>query len=220
MNIIDLQTIPYGEAEALQLARREAVEAGAEGDTLYLLEHPRVITFGRNGGEDNLHVSAEFLAEQGIALHKATRGGDVTCHFPGQLVGYPVFRLNKVPGGLKAFFWNVEEAIIQTLDAVGVDAGRVEGRPGVWCGPEGQRSRKIASIGIAVKRWVTYHGLAINVGPDVSLFDLITLCGLRDAEPTSVALELGVESVDMEEMKKVLGDAFRRVFTDSALAQG
>ena len=214
MRIVDLGLIDYEEAEALQLRRLDEVLDGGE-DTLYLLEHPRVITLGRQGGMENLLLGESFLRGRGVALARTTRGGNITCHFPGQLVGYPIFRVDKRPGGLKRFFHDMEEAVIRTTARFGVPSRRREGYPGVWL----DERRKICSMGIGVRRWVTYHGLALNIGPDVSLFRMITLCGIAGAEPTSLSIETGRE-VAVEEVKHVLAEEFRAVFADSAVAAG
>jgi len=212
MNIVDLGLIRHAEAEAIQLGRLPLVTDGAE-DTLYLLEHPRTITLGRNGGRENLLIGEDFLAAQGIELVQTSRGGNITCHYPGQLVAYPVFRVASRPGGLRRFFHDLEEVVIRTLARFGLDAGRWEGRPGVWVGP-----RKIASIGIGMRRWTSYHGLSLNIGRDLSLFRLITLCGLPDAEPTSLHRELQDESISMQEIKHVCAREFRTLFAHPAVA--
>ena len=206
MQVVDLGIVSHAEADAVQMARLPLVAAGAE-DTLFLLEHPNVITLGRNGGRENLLVGDDVLAREGIELVQTGRGGNITCHFPGQLVAYPVFRIAGRRGGLRRFFFDLEEAVIRTLARFGLAAGRVDGRPGVWVGP-----RKIASVGIGMRRWTSYHGVSLNVGRDLSLFRLITLCGLSDAEPTSLHRELGDESISMQEIKHVCAREFRAVF--------
>jgi len=212
MQIVDLGLISHAEAETVQLERLALVSEGAE-DTLYLLEHPPTITLGRNGGRENLLVGDEALARQGVELVQTRRGGNITCHFPGQLVAYPVFRIASRPGGLRRFFFDLEEAVIRTLGHFGLAAGRAEGRPGVWIG-----SRKIASIGIGMRRWTSYHGVSLNVGRDLSLFRLITLCGLPDAEPTSLHRELHDESISMQEVKHVCAREFSSVFAHPPVA--
>ncbi|MBA4356148.1 MAG: lipoyl(octanoyl) transferase [Desulfovibrio sp.] len=213
MRVVDLGRMAYDEAEALQLAALAEVLAGGE-QTLFLVEHPRVITLGRQGGQEHLRVSAAFLSTQGIELAQTRRGGSITCHFPGQLVAYPIFRVDKRRGGIRKFFADMEEAVLRTTAHFGVRAGRREGFPGVWAS-----TRKICSMGIGVKRGVTYHGLALNVGPDLSLFELITLCGIDGAAPTSLTREAG-RDIDMEEVKDVLAREFRALFAHPAVAAG
>ena len=212
MQVVDLGLVGHAEADAVQMARLPLVAAGAE-DTLYLLEHPKVVTLGRNGGRENLLVGDDVLAREGVGLVQTGRGGNITCHFPGQLVAYPVFRISARLGGLRRFFFDLEEAVIHTLARFGLAAGRAEGRPGVWIG-----SRKIASIGIGVRRWTSYHGVSLNVGRDLSLFRLITLCGLPDAEPTSLHRELHDESISMQEIKHVCAREVRAVFAHPPVA--
>jgi len=214
MRVVDLGLISYAEAEKVQKETLERVVEGAE-ETLFLLEHPPVITFGRNGGRENLLVSDEFLQQHNVELAQAARGGNITCHFPGQLVAYPIFRVAKKPGGMRGLFTDLEEVVIRTCSHYGLETTRQGGRPGVWI-----ENRKICSIGIAMRKWTSYHGLAFNVGNNVDLFSLITLCGLADAQATSLESELGRNDIDMQEVKHVLTEAFRTVFADSALAQG
>ncbi len=190
-----------------------SVMSGGE-ETLFLVEHPKVITLGRQGGAENLHVGREYLEAQGIELVQTRRGGNITCHFPGQLVAYPVFRVEKRPGGIRRFFADMEETVIRTAAAFGVTAVRRPGYPGVWM-PDG--GRKLCSMGIGVKHFVTYHGLALNVARDVSLFDLITLCGIGGAHATSLSLETG-RTVTVKEVKDVLVREFRALFAHSSLA--
>jgi len=213
MRIIDLGLVPYKEAEALQLKTLKTVTAGKEENTVFLLEHPKVITLGRQGGAENLQVDEGFLATQGIELAQTTRGGNITCHFPGQLVAYPIWRVEKRPGGMKKFFHDMEDAVINTCAHFGVETKRRPGYPGVWV----DEVRKICSMGIGVKRWVTYHGLALNVGRDVSLFNLITLCGISGATPTSIS-EMTGHDIDMKEAKDVFSQSFRKAFANSPVA--
>ncbi|NCC25448.1 MAG: lipoyl(octanoyl) transferase [Deltaproteobacteria bacterium] len=214
MEIIDLGLIGYAEARAVQLARLPQVAAGGEG-AVYLLEHPPVITLGRHGGRENLLMDEARLRTMGIELVQAERGGNITCHFPGQLVAYPVLKIVSRRGGVAKFFFDLEEVVIQTLARFGLAGERVTGRPGVWIGP-----RKIASIGIGMRRWTSYHGLALNIGSDLSLFRLITPCGLTGVQPTSIHLELGSDTISMQEVKDVCADRFRALFENSALVAG
>lgn len=224
MRAVDLGLMAYGEAEALQLAALAEVQTGGE-EALFLVEHPRVITLGLQGGRENLRVDAAALASQGIGLVQTRRGGNITCHFPGQLVAYPIFRVDKRRGGIRRFFSDMEEAVIRTAAHFGVQAGRRGGFPGVWVealSREPAGPRKLCSMGIGVRRGVSYHGLALNVGPDVSLFGCITLCGIAGAAPTSLALESGPAPthIDMKEVKDVLAREFRALFAHPALAAG
>ena len=213
MRVVDLGLIGYKQAEALQLETVAQVTAGEAENTLFVLEHPKVITLGRQGGGENLHVGEDFLRGQGIELAQTARGGNITCHFPGQLVAYPIWRVEKRAGGMHKFFDDMEAAVINTCAHFGVVTRRRPGHPGVWV----DDARKICSMGIGVKRWVTYHGLALNVGRDVSLFDLITLCGIQGARPTSLSAEAG-RDIDMKEVKDVFIEQFRTAFADSPLA--
>lgn len=212
MRIEDLELTPYREAMELQLQCVEKVAAGGE-PRLLLVEHPPVVTLGRRGALDGLLVSRETLRARGVELVHATRGGDVTCHFPGQLVAYPILRLAKRPGGVRAFFHDLEEAVLQTLAEFSLAAHRREGLAGVWI-----ERRKIASMGVAVKRWVTHHGLALNVARDVSLFELIHPCGMPDAAPTSMAAELDDDSITVAQVKHVLISKLQALFAHPAVA--
>lgn len=180
MRILDLGTTSYTQACEQQMHWHEQVRAGGQ-EVVLLTEHLPVITLGRKGGSEYLHSTQEMLAKEGIDLVQTKRGGNITCHFPGQLVGYPIVRIARRPGGLRHFFHQMEQVLVDTLAAFAVQGRRVEGRPGVWVG-----EKKIASMGIAVRRWVSYHGFALNVGPDMSLFDRITPCGLPGVRPTSL----------------------------------
>lgn len=212
MNIIDLGMMPYAEALAVQLERHERVRQG-EGDTLFLVEHPPVITFGRHGGEENMLLSRAELEARGVEIARTDRGGNITCHFPGQLVAYPVFRIGKHTNGLHGFVHTLEEIVIRTAAAFGVAAARWEGRPGVWIG-----NRKLCSLGMCLRHWVSFHGFALNVGSDLSLFNAITLCGLPDAEATSLSRERGDESLSMQEVKHVCTREFQTLFADTPVA--
>lgn len=208
MRIVDLGLTPYREAQGLQDKAVREVAAGAEG-VVFLLEHPPVITFGRNGGEENLPFGREYFAAKGVEFVQASRGGNITCHFPGQLVAYPVLRVDKRPGGLRRFFHDLEETVIAALARFGLAAERVDGRPGVWV-----NGGKICSIGIAVKRWITCHGLALNVARDLALFDLVTPCGLAGVRATSLHRELGREDILMSQVKAALAEEFLRLFPE------
>ncbi|NDV22699.1 lipoyl(octanoyl) transferase LipB [Desulfovibrio sp. JC022] len=214
MEFIDLGLISHKEAEQVQLERLKQVMEGNACEALYLLEHPPVVTLGRQGGLENLLISEEALNAMGAEVIQTTRGGNITCHYPGQMVVYPVMRIEKRRGGIKKFFHDMEETAIRTAARFGVEAARSEGRPGVWVGPG-----KLCSIGIGVKKWITYHGLSFNVSSDMKLFDAITLCGLHGAHPTSLSREAGKE-ISTEEVKNVFREEFGKIFTDTGMAAG
>jgi len=198
--------VDYASAQELQQAAAcEAAKGGPE--TLFLLEHPPTITFGRNGGAEHLPFSPAFFAERGISLMQADRGGSITCHFPGQMVAYPVMRLDRRPGGLRRFFHDLEESVIRTLARFGLSASREPGRPGVWV-----QGRKICSTGIAVQRWISTHGLSLNLSTDLALFDLVSPCGLAGVRATSVQREHASADITMPMLKGVFIQEFCAVF--------
>jgi lipoyl(octanoyl) transferase len=183
----DLGRRPYGEALELQrsLCQRRIAGAVTE-DLLLLVEHEPVITLGRGTRAHSLPLPPAELERRGIPVHEVERGGDVTFHGPGQLVGYPILDLREHREDLHWYLRSLEAALIAGLDILGIAAAPNPGLTGVWT-----RGRKLASIGIHVKQWVTFHGFALNVNTDLSYFDLIVPCGIRDVVMTSVALELG-----------------------------
>lgn len=185
--VAGLGRVGYGEALILQrdLAERRITNA-IDRDLLLLVEHPPVITLGRGFHEENLTTSRDDLTLQGVEVHEAERGGDVTFHGPGQLVGYTIFDLQEHKPDLHLFLRQIESTLIRALETFGLPGSRKDGLTGVWV-----ENRKIASIGIHVKQWVTFHGFALNVTTDLSYFDLIVPCGIRDVVMTSVSRELG-----------------------------
>jgi lipoyl(octanoyl) transferase len=196
---------PYGEAWELQRALAGAVSQGAIPDTVLFLEHPPVVTLGRRTDRSELHVPDD--AE--VDVVETDRGGKSTYHAPGQLVCYPILDLNRHGRDVKKYCRDLEEAVIRTLDALGVQGGRVEGLTGVWLeGPP----RKIASIGVHISRWVTTHGYALNVDLDPAPFtSWITACGLEDAAFTTVSRELG-RTLTVEAVRPVAAEAFAETF--------
>lgn len=182
----------------------------------YLLfcEHPHVITIGKHGKLENLLFQENFLKEKGVSLFQIDRGGDVTYHGPGQLVGYPIFDLESFDIGLRQYIHNLEEIIIRLLAGYGIQAGRLEGAAGVWLDTATTgRTRKIAAIGVRSSRFVTMHGFALNVNTDLSYFSLINPCGFIDKGVTSMEQELG-HPVDMEEVKLKAKALFEEVFVE------
>ena len=190
--IADLGLTPYADALALQRAAARARISGALGeDLLLLVEHPPVVTLGRSSKDRHLLASPGLLAARGVELHEVERGGDVTFHGPGQLVGYPIIDLKRHRQDLHWYLRQVEEALIRALAPFGVAGERSTGFTGVWT-----QGRKLASIGVHARDWVTWHGFALNVATDLSYFDLIVPCGIADVRMTSVAAELGDRALE------------------------
>jgi len=200
--LLDLGTREYGEVWALQRDLVAARQRDEIADTLVLVEHPHVITAGRSAHRENL------LATDGIPLFEIERGGDVTYHGPGQLVGYPIFLLRPDERDLHRYLRNLEEALIRAVGRFGLAGDRKAGWTGVWTTGG---ARKLASIGVAVKRWVTMHGFALNVSTDLGRFAAINPCGLDASVMASVAGELG-RPVEMDQMKAAVRDEFAEVF--------
>ena len=194
----------YGEALALQEELVGARQRGEIEDQLLLLEHPHTITLGRNGRMENLLASDEALASAGISFYPINRGGDVTYHGPGQLVGYPILDLREWKRDVGAYVRAVEQAIIDTLADYGIAAGRIAGLTGVWVD-----ECKIAAIGVHIGRWVTSHGFALNVNTDLSYFQYIVPCGLT--KPVTSMAQLGAR-VTVADAGRALAGHFGRVF--------
>lgn len=173
-------------------------------DHVLFCEHPHVYTLGKSGKQSHLLLNEEGLREKGVVFFPIDRGGDITYHGPGQIVGYPILDLDHHFTDIHRFLRTLEEAIIGTLEAYGIKAGRIEGLTGVWLDwAEPLKARKICAFGIRASRWVTMHGFAFNVNTDLSFFDNIVPCGITDKGVTSMAKELGGE-VDIEEVKNRL----------------
>jgi lipoyl(octanoyl) transferase len=200
----ELGRIAYGPALELQQQLIAARKAGTAPDHLLLLEHPHVITLGRNGRQENLLASAEIMERAGISFFPTDRGGDVTYHGPGQLVAYPIMDLREWKRDVGAFVRAIEQTIIDTLADYGIEAGRIPKLTGVWVG-----ERKIAAIGVHISRWVTSHGLALNVSTDMSYFQYIVPCGLT--KPVTSMAQLGVRAT-LEEVSHSLAAHFGRNF--------
>jgi len=180
----------------------------------YLLfcEHPHVYTLGKSGTENNLLVNRQFLLEKGVGFFKIDRGGDITYHGPGQIVGYPIFDLEAFGLGVKQYVHMLEEAIIQTLESYHMDAGRLEGSTGVWLDTDNPgKTRKICALGVKVSRYVTMHGFAFNVNTNLDFYNYINPCGFTDKGVTSMKKELG-RSVDITEVKHMLMQKIETIF--------
>lgn len=207
MDVQDWGTIDFTEAWHRQRELVDAVSFHGHANTLVLCEHPSVITLGRTTEKDGVVMTAEELAARNVHVIPIDRGGEATVHSPGQLVAYPIFHLERLKPDLHWFLRTVEQCVIDMLATYGIEGGRVEGRTGVWVGSDA----KICAIGIHCRRWVVYHGLALNVRNDLSLFDAIIPCGIRDAGVTSMAEVLG-HAPEMSEVRTRLRDAFVRNF--------
>jgi lipoyl(octanoyl) transferase len=200
----ELGRVGYGEALVLQRELIAARKAGQVPDQLLLLEHPHVITLGRNGHMENVLASGEILDRAGITFCPTDRGGDVTYHGPGQLVGYPILDLKDWHRDVGAYVRGIEQTIIDTLSDFGIAAGRIPKLTGVWV-----EGRKIAAIGVHLSRWVTSHGFALNVNTDLNYFQYIVPCGLT--KPVTSMAQLGVRAT-LPEVSRVLAGHFGRVF--------
>jgi len=207
-----LGRVEYEDGLALM---EQVAKARAEGrcpDTLLLLEHPPVITHGRVARLEHVLLSPEELRARGVRVYETNRGGDVTYHGPGQLVGYPIFDLNPDRRDVRRYVRDVEEAIIRALARYGVEAGRIPKWTGVWIGTEDDPgAAKIAAIGVHIKRWITTHGFALNVLTDLSHFDMIVPCGIAERGVTSLARQLG-RLVDPDEVADAVAASFSEVF--------
>lgn len=206
-----LGRVPYGEALELQAELVKERRAGEIPDTLLLLEHPHVLTLGSGWHPENVLVSAEERAERGIELFETGRGGDVTYHGPGQLVGYPILDLKPDRCDLHLYLRDLEEVLIGVLADFGLRAGRKEGLTGVWV-----EDRKLAAIGVRVSSgWITSHGFALNVSTDLSFFGTIVPCGIREHGVGSIAGELG-RPVAVREVEASVVARFERIFGAAA----
>jgi lipoate-protein ligase B len=205
--VIHQPETPYGKALALQHRLVSAKSSGnMDEDVLLLLEHPPVFTLGRRGGKEHLGVSETWLHERGIAMHRTERGGYITYHGPGQIVGYPIFDLGRMGIGVADFVHGLEEVMIRTTARWNVSASRDGMNRGIWAG-----GRKLGSIGLAVRRGISFHGFALNANVDLTPFQWITPCGLPDVEMTSLKLEHG-KPIGMEALRESVQQDFEDVF--------
>ncbi len=201
-----LGRLPFSEALDLQMRICELKKRGNAPDVLLLLEHPPTITLGRSGLRENLLVDEAALARRGIELHHIDRGGDITYHGPGQLVGYPLLLLENGERDVRGYMRNLEQSLIDLLGGYGVAAGREDGFTGVWT-PAG----KVAAMGVHISRWVTRHGFALNVNTDLSYYDLIVPCGIRGKGVTSMSALLR-RPLEMDEVASRYLPLFGAVF--------
>ncbi len=200
------ERVDYNDALALQIRICDLKKAGFAPDVLLLLEHPPVITLGRNGDWHNLLVSDETLKARGVSRYHVDRGGDITFHGPGQLVGYPLLRLERHEQDVHRYMRNLEEVIICLLQESGIVASRQEGLTGVWT-----NAGKICAMGVHISRWITRHGFALNVSTELSYYDLIVPCGLAGKQVASMKSILN-RAVDLQEVADKLAEHFGRIF--------
>ncbi len=207
-----LGLVPYADALALQRALVEERRAGRVGDLLLLVEHPHVLTLGVRGDGGRSHILApqDLLAARGIEVHETGRGGDITYHGPGQVVGYPIVDLKPDRVDVHRYVRDLEEVLIHVAGECGVEAGRVPGLTGVWVGRQ-----KLAAIGVRISRWITSHGFAFNVTTDLDYFDLIVPCGIADRGVTSLA-QLGC-ATDRSQVEDRIVARFCDVFEREAI---
>ena len=197
--ITDLGLISWSEAFALQKRVVEARKAGEIADVFLLCEHPHVITLGRSANRANLLASEHVLRQKGVELQSTNRGGDITYHGPGQIVGYPILNLAAIKRDVGWYVRALEEAMIRAAADFGVSAFRISGKTGIWV-KAGGSEEKLAAIGVHISRWVTSHGFAFNVATDLRYFDLIIPCGIADRKATSLE-KLLARSVSLDEVK-------------------
>lgn len=225
----DLGNIGYGPAWALQedymkqglevkaarfADKEQSAVAGIIRNYLFLCEHPHVYTLGKSGVIENLLINDQRMQDLQVSFYKTNRGGDITYHGPGQMVAYPVLDLEQFKTDLGWYMRALEEAVILTLRVFGIEAGRLPGSIGVWLEPDTAHARKICAMGVKSSRWLTMHGLALNINTDLQFFNYIVPCGIVDKGVTSMASELGVV-IDEKEVKRIFMEKFSGVFEAS-----
>jgi lipoyl(octanoyl) transferase len=223
ISVVQLGTVDYATGLRLQQRLVELRKAGRIGDVLLLLEHTPVITLGRNAKASNVIAPPELLTQRGVEVFECDRGGDVTFHGPGQLVGYPIFDLRGFPSsdgkrktlGAVEYVRRLEEVLIRTCADFGVPAKRIAGLTGVWTTSD-RKEAKIAALGVHISRAVTSHGFALNVNTDLSFFDLIIPCGIESKPVTSIAKELG-KQVPLQDVAHSISRNFGLVFESQIL---
>ncbi len=211
LNLVKLGIVDYGPAHRLQERLVQKHIQGNGSNSLLLLQHNPVITIGRSGDRDNILASRAVLAAAGIDIYEIERGGDVTYHGPGQLTGYPIIVLRHFKIDVHWYLRQLEETIIKVLAEYSIVGERIEGYTGVWVGNE-----KVAAIGVAIRRWITYHGFALNVYPDMSHFQMIRPCGITDKGVTSIEKLLG-HRVDMDGVIDKTASAFAEVLNVNSI---
>lgn len=208
----DFQETLFNKIVDLKIQNRRNATEEPTANYFLFVEHPHVYTLGKSGDLSNLLLSEQQLKDKGATFHKINRGGDITYHGPGQIVGYPILDLENFFTDIHKYLRLLEEVIILTLQEYGIQSGRSEGETGVWLGVGTPFARKICAMGVRASRWVTMHGFALNVNVDLGYFDNIIPCGIRGKAVTSLHVELGVESVDEEELKGRIAKHFTDLF--------
>lgn len=198
IQVIDCGLLEYDQTLGLQIEFWQNLQKEKTGNTVLLVEHPDVITLGARNTENKLLASGKQLKQKGIELHRIGRGGGTTAHNPGQIVMYPMINLKSIGSDVPAYVRSLESIGIELLDELGVQSQRRKGYPGLWVG-----EKKIASIGVQIKKWITMHGMAINIQNDLGIFDYIIPCGIEGVVMTSVLNETGIEQ-SIEEIKHTL----------------
>ena len=209
--VVELSLIGYAQAYGLQRRLAAARKANVVPDVILLCEHPHVITLGRNGKRENVQASDHLLRQMNVEFHTTDRGGDVTYHGPGQLVGYPILNLGAIRRDVAWYVHQLEETMIRTSAEFGVAARRVEARRGIWVDVPGTGEEKLGAIGVHISQWVTSHGFAYNVSTDLRYFELIVPCGIPDKRPTSLERLLG-RCLQVAEVTPVMAAKFGEVF--------
>lgn len=206
ISVFDLGLVPYDESFQLQLELFEYIREKDLPGVLLLLEHTPVITIGSNRSTENLIAEKDVLSEKGIDVVQSNRGGDITLHAPGQLICYPVFNLKYFKKDLTLFVHKLEEIIIETLNTYDIQGSRIKKHRGVFAG-----TKKIASIGLKVRKWITIHGLSLNISIDLSYFENIVACGLKDFPQTSISEILG-KDIPINDVKELILKSFENIF--------
>lgn len=207
----DLQETLFAKAIALKIEARKGANVPLPENRFLFVEHPPVFTLGKSGDEAHLLLDEQALHAAGATYFKINRGGDITYHGPGQIVGYPILDLDQFFTDIHKYLRFLEEGIIMMLKQWGIEAGRIDGLTGVWIDEDGTNPRKIAAMGVKCSRWVTMHGFALNVNTDLKYFDMIVPCGIQDKAVTSMEWELN-QKVDTDLVKQQLLEAYAQLF--------
>ena len=208
----DYQQQLFDEIVAQKMANRQNNLQNPTSNYLITCEHPPVYTLGKSGSDDNLLLNDEQLKSIGATYHIINRGGDITHHGPGQLVVYPILDLENFFTDIHLYLRNLEEAVINMLAKLGIEAGRFPGYTGVWIEPDKPTARKICAMGVKCGRWVTMHGIALNVVNDLKYFDYIVPCGIKDKDVTSIQKEIPHQQVDFQQVERLLLDEIKVIF--------